>query len=475
MSALLTLNTLDDQAGILPISAIQSFGAKLSGETYTPDHPDYETRRAIWNAMITHRPALIVRCVGAQDVVAAVNFAREHNLLTSIRSGGHNIAGSALCDGGMTIDLSAMKAVRVDPKTRTAHVEAGALLSDLDKATQEFGLATPVGINSTTGLAGLTVGGGFGWLSRSLGLTVDNLLSVEIVTADGKLRHADAKENSDLFWAIRGGGGNFGVVTSLEFRLHPIGPDVYAGLVVHKLEDAPAVYRAFRKLAAAMPDQASCWSVMRKAPPLPFLAENIHGTKVLVLAMCYAGDLKAGENALAPIRNIGKPVGEHVGPMPYTAWQSAFDPLLEPGARNYWKSHNLVELSDQAVNTLLDQLNRLPSDESEIFVAQLGGVINRIDSTATAYPHRDANYVVNVHTRWRDASDDRRCIDWARDLYRAMTPFSTGGVYVNFMSEDESDREKGPYGVNEERLSEIKWKYDPQNFFRVNRNIRPTA
>jgi len=215
--------------------------------------------------------------------------------------------------------------------------------------------------------------------------------------------------------------------------------------------------------------------VMRKAPPLPFLAENIHGTKVLVLAMCYAGDLKAGENALAPIRNIGKPVGEHVGPMPYTAWQSAFDPLLEPGARNYWKSHNLVELSDQAVNTLLDQLNRLPSDESEIFVAQLGGVINRIDSTATAYPHRDANYVVNVHTRWRDASDDRRCIDWARDLYRAMTPFSTGGVYVNFMSEDESDREKGPYGVNEERLSEIKWKYDPQNFFRVNRNIRPTA
>jgi FAD/FMN-containing dehydrogenase len=475
MSANLALNTLGDTVGTLPASTVRSFGAGLNGDIYTPNHPDYEARRAIWNAMITHKPALIVRCADANDVIAAVNFAREHNLLTSIRGGGHNIAGSALCHGGMTIDLSAMKTIRVDPKAHTAHVQAGALLSDLDKATQAHGLATPVGINSTTGVAGLTVGGGFGWLSRSLGLTVDNLLSADIVTSDGKLLHASAKENADLFWAVRGGGGNFGVVTSFEFRLHPIGPELYAGLIVHRFEDARDVFSAYRKVAAALPDQASCWSVLRKAPPLPFLSEDVHGTKVMVLAMCYAGDPKDGEKVFAPIRAIGKPVGEHAGPMPFVAWQAAFDPLLESGARNYWKSHNLVELSDGAIDTLLDQVSRLPSDESEVFIAQLGGAINRIDPAATAYPHRDANFVVNVHTRWRDATDDKRCIDWARELYRAVTPFSTGGVYVNFMPEDEADREKGPYGANEKRLAEIKRKYDPHNFFRVNQNIRPSA
>jgi FAD/FMN-containing dehydrogenase len=467
--------TRDGGTVTLAAASLKKLTKGLKGTVVTEDSPDYEEVRAIWNAMIGHRPAVIVRCAVPEDVITAVNFVREHGLLASVRGGGHNIAGSALCDGGVTIDLSGMKAVTVDPAARTARVEAGALLSDLDEETQKYGLATPLGINSTTGVAGLTLGGGFGWLSRSAGLTVDNLLSVDVVTADGALLHVSETEHPDLFWAIRGGGGNHGIVTSFEFRLYPVGPEILAGLVVHPLAHAGDVYRAYRKIAAELPDEASCWSVMRKAPPLPFLPEEAHGTDVLVLAMCHTGAVEDGEKALEPLRALGTPIAEHVGPMPYTEWQSAFDPLLEPGARNYWKSHNLVEMSDGAIDVLLDHVRGLPTAESEVFIAQLGAATARPDIGATAYPHRDANYVVNVHTRWRDPADDDRCVAWARNLYKAVAPHATGGVYVNFMPEDEGDRPIGPYGANEARLAAIKRRYDPENLFRVNRNIRPAA
>jgi len=407
--------------------------------------------------------------------VRCVNFARERDLLVAVRGAGHNIAGNAVCDGGLLIDLSQMKSVRVDPVKRVARVEPGVTLGELDNETQSFGLATPVGINSTTGVAGLTLGGGFGWLSRKHGLTVDNLISADVVTADGKLLHADAENNADLFWGIRGGGGNFGIVTSFEFRLHPVGPEVLSGLIVHPAADAPSVIRHYREFVAQAPEDLTCWLVLRKAPPLPFLSEEVHGTDVLVIAVCYLGDMQDGEKLLKPLRDFGKPHADVVGPHPFTAFQQAFDPLLTPGARNYWKSHNFPELGDEAIETLLRFAASLPSGQSEIFVAQMGGATNRVAPDATAYHHRDAAFVMNVHTRWEDEQDDEKCIAWAREFFEAMLPFATGGVYVNFMTEEETDRIAPAYGGNYQRLVELKDKYDPTNMFRLNQNIKPTA
>ncbi|MGH7186868.1 MAG: FAD-binding oxidoreductase, partial [Pseudomonadota bacterium] len=360
------------------------------------------------------KPGLIVRCAGASDVISAVRFARDNALLVSVRGGGHNIAGNAVCDGGLMIDLSAMKSVRVDPAAQRAWVEPGVTLADVDKETQAFGLAVPTGINSTTGIAGLTLGGGFGWITRKFGLTIDNLLSADVVTADGKLVRASATENPELFWALRGGGGNFGVVTAFEFRLHKLDPQVLSGLVVHPFEDAEKVLKEYRQALESAPDELTCWAVMRKAPPLPFLPAEWHGKEVLVLAMCYCGDIKAGEAATAKLRSIGKPIADVVGPHPFAGWQQAFDPLLAPGQRNYWKSHDFLSLGDATVDVLLDSIQRLPTGDCEVFIGHLGGAINRVPATATAYPHRDVEFVVNVHTRWSDAKDDPRCVAWAR-------------------------------------------------------------
>jgi FAD/FMN-containing dehydrogenase len=446
----------------------------LRGELCYPGEDGYEQARSIWNAMIDKHPAAVIRAAGADDVVRAIGLARERQLLLSIRGGGHNIAGNAVCDGGLMIDLSPMKSVRVDPTRRTARVEPGVTLAELDRETQAFGLATPLGINSTTGVAGLTLGGGFGWLSRKLGLTVDNLIGADVVLASGALVHASAEENQDLFWALRGGGGNFGVVTSFEFRLHPVGPEVTAGLVVHPFSDAKTILRQYREAVRDAPDELCCWAVLRKAPPLPFLPSEVHGHEVLVLAMCWVGPPEKAQGALAPLRTLGKPIAEHVGPMPFVAWQQAFDPLLTPGRRNYWKSHDFVELGDPAIDLLTDYAGRLPSPECEIFIAHLGGAVNRVPATATAYPHRDANFVVNVHTRWGEAAQDAECIGWARSFFDALAPHATGGVYVNFMPADEAQRvQGGAYGVNYERLSKLKAKYDPGNLFRQNQNIEP--
>jgi FAD/FMN-containing dehydrogenase len=460
-----------------PAGATSTFEAmrdRLGGSLHLPGEPGYDQARAVWNAMIDRYPAAVVRAGGAGDVTLAVNAARELGIPISIRGGGHHIAGDAVCDGGLMLDLSPMKSVRIDPIARTATVEPGVTLAELDREAQAFGLATPLGINSTTGVAGLTLGGGFGWLSRKHGLTVDNLVAADLVLASGEPARASPDANPDLFWAIRGGGGNFGVVTSFEYRLHPVGPEVLAGLVVHPASDARRILQGYRRAVASAPDELTCWTVLRKAPPLPFLPPEVHGREVLILAMCWIGDPEQGQRHLAPIRSLGHPIADVVGPAPFAAWQQAFDPLLTPGRRNYWKSHDLLELGDGAIDVLLEHLASLPSPECEIFIAHLGGAVNRVPATATAYPHRDIEFAVNVHARWGDVAQDRACIGWARALFHRLAPHATGGVYVNFMPEDESERvSRGAYGANYRRLSLLKARYDPTNLFRRNRNIAP--
>lgn len=453
---------------------IGALRAVLRGGVLLPGEPGYDTARTIWNAMIDRRPGMIVQALGAADVIQVVNFARTHGAALTVRGGGHNIAGNAIGTGAIMLDLSRMRSVRIDAEARRVRVEGGALLSDVDKETQAFGLTVPLGINSTTGIAGLTLGGGFGWTSRAFGLTIDNLLSVDIVTADGGFRRAEGTQHPDLFWAVRGGGGNFGVVTSFEFQLNTLGPLVTAGLLLHPLADAPAVMREYRRLAAAAPDELSAWLVLRKAPPAPFVPAEWHGKEVLIIALCHAGPKEAGEKAAAPFRAIGKPIVDLVGPQSFVGWQATFDPLLTPGARNYWKSHDFKQLTDDACNVLVDAVWKLPSSECEVFVGHLGGRINRVPADATAFPRRDVEFIVNMHTRWRDAAQDATCITWARELFQGLVPHAMGSVYVNFMSEDETDRTHSAFGSNYARLAEVKRRYDPQNLFRRNQNISPT-
>jgi FAD/FMN-containing dehydrogenase len=456
----------------LDAEALEAFRTGLRGDLVKDGDLGYDEVRALWNAMIDRRPALIARCAGTADVIHSLKLARAKNLLVSIRGAGHNIAGKGSCDGGLMIDLSGLRDVRVDAAARTVRTGPGATLGDVDHEAQAFGLAVPVGINSTTGIAGLTLGGGFGWISRKYGLTVDSLLSADVVLADGRLVHASPKEEPELFWGLQGGGGNLGIVTSFEFRAHPVGPEVLAGLVVHPGDAATEVARHWRDFCKTAPDEASCWILARKAPPLPFLPEEWHGKQVLVLAMLYTGDMAAGEKAFAGLRSFGKPIADVVSPHPFTGWQEAFDPLLTPGARNYWKSHNFAAMTDEALDTILDYAEKLPSPASEIFVAHLGGAVNRVAVDATAYPHRDAEFIMNVHTRWEDPKDDDTCVSWARTFFDATAPFSTGGVYVNFVSEGE-ERVEAAYGSNIERLAKLKKRYDPDNVFRVNQNVAP--
>jgi len=445
----------------------------IKGNLVVPDDHGYEEARQIWNAMIDRRPAAIVQCAQADDIPPVIRFARTNGLELSIRGAGHNIGGNALCDNGITIDFSRMKNVRVDAGKKRAYVEPGATLADLDKATQAQGLATPVGINSTTGIAGLTLGGGFGWLTRKYGMTVDNLVSVDIITADGKKLRASENENSDLFWALRGGGGNFGVVTQFEFQLFPVGPEVVAGLIVFPFRQAKQILTKYREFVNSAPEVLNVWVVLRKAPPLPFLPQNVHGKEVVVLPIFYCGPAAEAEKLLAPVRAFGDAHGEHIGTQPYVEWQKAFDPLLTPGARNYWKSHNFTELAGGALNSIIDFASKLPSPQCEIFIGLIAGAPNRVAPEAMAYAHRDAKFVLNVHGRWDEAKDDQRCIAWAREFFRASAPYASAGAYVNFMTAEENDRVAAAYGANYDRLVEIKRRYDPENVFHLNQNIKP--
>ena len=457
----------------LQATKIEELKDGFKGEILLPGTGAYDSARKIWNAMIDKRPALIARCATTSDVVRGVNFARNNGLLLAVRGGGHNIAGNAVCDDGLVIDLSQMKAARVDPAGRRVTIEGGATLADLDRATQAHGLATPVGINSTTGIAGLTLGGGFGWLSRKYGMTVDNLESADVVTAAGEVVRASATERPDLFWALRGGGGNFGVVTRFEFQLHPVGPDVLSGLIVYPISEAKSVLQQYRDFVGKAPDDLSVWTVLRQAPPLPFLPESVHGKEIIALALLYAGDPQQGEPLIAPLRKFGAPVGEHVGVQPYVAWQQTFDPLLTAGARNYWKSHNFSMLDDGLFDIVVQYVEKLPSPQCEIFFGALGGATARPAPHSTAYAHRDALFVMNFHGRWEDPADDERCIGWARDFFNASAPFASGSAYVNFLTADEGDRVRAAYGPNYHRLAQVKRKYDPGNLFRMNQNIEP--
>jgi FAD/FMN-containing dehydrogenase len=454
-------------------AGVAEFTAQFSGDVLLPDSAAYDEARQIWNGMIDRKPALIARARSPEDVVSAVRFALAQDLTVSIRGGGHNIAGNAVCDGGLMIDLSLMKRVKVDPGARRAEVEPGCTLADFDAAAQAHGLATPLGINSTTGVAGLTLGGGFGWLSRKYGMTVDNLLAVEMVMADGSRLRASDTENQDLFWGVRGGGGNFGIVTRFEFKLHPVGPQVLAGLIVFPFDAAKSVLTQFARFTETMPDELNVWMVTRKAPPLPFLPAEVHGKEMVALALFYVGDPAEGERLIAPLRGFGKLLGEHIGVQPYVAWQQAFDPLLTKGARNYWKSHNFSRLGDDAIDTIIQYAGKLPSPQCEIFIGTIGGQTARVAPDAMAYSSRDANYVMNVHGRWESAAEDERGIAWAREFFRKAEPFASGGAYINFLTQDETDRIAFAYGSAFTRLSALKKKYDPTNFFRMNQNIKP--
>ncbi len=469
----LTYLTLDKDVRQVQQSDVDAFAAQIAGGVLRLGDAAYDEARKVWNGTVDRRPALIARCTGDADVQAGVRFAQAHRMLLSVRGGGHHIAGNAVAEGGLMLDMSGMKTVDVDAAGRRARVGAGALLGDFDKAAQAHGLATPLGINSTTGVAGLTLGGGFGWLSRRHGLTVDNLESIRVVTADGAVRTTSASAEPELFWALRGGGGNFGVATSFEFRLHPVGPEVHAGLVVYPFAQARKVLRAWRDFNRGSPDELSVWTVMRKAPPLPFLPESAHGTEVVIFPLVYCGDMKAGEAAAAPVAKFGEPMAVALGPTPYAGFQTAFDPLLAPGSRNYWKSNNFSQLSDAAIDVLIANVERLPGPACEIFVAQLGGAMGRVKQSDTAFPGRDANYIMNVHGRWDDPADDDKVRDWARRVFQEAAPHATASGYVNFLTEDEAERVEGSYGPNYARLQAAKRQYDPDNLFRMNLNIAP--
>ena len=445
------------------------------GPVIGPGDEDYDAARRIWNGAIDRRPALIARCTGVADVVAAVRFARERDLQVAVRSGGHGVGGHAVCDDGLVIDLSLMKGIRVDPAARTARAEAGVLWGELDRETQHFGLATVGGIVTHTGIAGLTLGGGIGWLMRKHGATVDNLLSADVVTAQGEIVTASEEENRDLFWAIRGGGGNFGIVTSFEYRLHPVGPIVLGGPVFHRLEDAPEVLRFYRELIAAAPDELTTIFDLSVAPPLPFLPEEVHYKPIVMVGVCYAGSPEEGAEVVRPLKQFGRPIVDLLEPKPYTALQSMFDPLVPHGWHRYWKSVELPPLSDAAIDTLVEHSAAPTSPKSYTIVFQLGGALASVGENETAFSQRDAVHNVNINAVWTEEDPDaERHVAWARDYFEAMQPHAGGRVYVNFLGEEGGNRVRQAYGTrNYERLVELKRAYDPTNFFRLNQNIQP--
>jgi FAD/FMN-containing dehydrogenase len=458
-------------------AAVETIRSQLRGPVFTPEDAGYEEATLIWNGMIDRSPALVVQPTGTADVVAAVNVAREHDLLLSVKGGGHHIAGTALADGGLTVDMSRLRGVLVDPDERTATAQAGCLLGDLDRETQLHGLCTPVGFVSETGLAGLTLGGGFGYLTRRFGWTVDNLLAVEIVTADGRVRRASREEHGDLFWAIRGAGHNLGVVTSFTYRLHEVGPTVYGGLVAWPFERAEAVLDAYRAFTAEAPRELTAFLLLRRAPPAPFVPEAWHGERICAMAVCYSGDLDDTEAALAPIRAIGDPIVDTMQEQPYTRLQSYLDGTQPKGKHYYWKTEFAGELSDGLLSTMRGLAAENPIPGGQLVVAHLGGALNERDDDDGAVGNRDARYVYGAAGMWDpDDPDGDRYRDWVRDAWEQFRPFSTGGNYVNFQTADEDDeRIRATYGTNYDRLVEVKTKYDPENLFRVNRNVRPAS
>lgn len=452
---------------------VRTLDRVFSGELISPDHPRYHDARKVWNGMVDRRPALIARCANERDVVEALCFAREAGLRLAVRGGGHNVAGNAVCDDGLVIDLSGMKAIQVDAAGRTARVQPGVVLGEFDRATQEFGLAAPTGNVSKTGLAGLTLGGGLGWIARKHGPACDNLLSAEVVTAGGERLTASADHNPDLLWGLRGGGGNFGVVTSFEYQLHPIGPEVIAGGVVHSFEDAPEVFRFFGDYVAGAPDELSVTASTFRAPPGFPVAPELYGELVTMLAICYAGDIAEGERVLEPLRSFGRPLADLVATMPYTALQSGSDASYPNGQRNYWKSHYVDRLTDDVIARVVEHAPRMSSPLSSFYFQHLGGAIHRAGPDTAAFGHRGAGFDFTILTVWNDPAEDDEHIGWARDFFSALEPYSTG-VYVNNLGSEGAERVKAAYAPETyERLVTLKTTYDPDNVFSVNQNGAP--
>jgi FAD/FMN-containing dehydrogenase len=451
----------------------------LHGPLVLPADDGYDEARSIWNGAIDRRPACIARCTGVAGVVAAVRFARDHDLEIAVRGGGHNVAGTAVCDNGIVIDLSAMRAVWVDPAGRTAWVQGGALWGDVDHETQAHGLATTGGIIGHTGVAGLTLGGGIGFLMRKHGLAVDNLLAAEVVTADGSIVRASADEHPDLFWALRGGGGNFGVVTSFRFSLHPVGPAVTAGPVFWAAHDTTDVLRFYRDFAAEAPDELGTVVRLGTVPPLPMIPEELHWRPAIAVACCYAGAVDDGERAVRALRRFGTPLVDLIAPAPYAAFQGALDDTVPHGWHYYWKATNLAGLSDDVIAVVADHAYRAGSPRSYAAMFHMGGAVARVPQGATAYAARDVAHNIVVDAAWLPKeSGEHAAVEtaWARRFLEALEPHRAGGVYVNFLdSDDDSSRVRQAYGDHiYRRLAEVKAKYDPDNAFHHNKNIQPS-
>ena len=451
---------------------IDGLSERVRGEVITPDDVGYDEARKVYNAMIDRRPNVVVRCTSTDDVVAAVNYARENELPVAVRAGGHSVPGFGTGDDAVVVDLSGMKEVQVDPEARTARAQGGATWGVFNDATHAHGLATTGGIISTTGVGGLTLGGGIGYLARGCGLSCDNLVSAEVVTADGHTLVASASENDDLFWALRGGGGNFGVVTSFEFRLHPV-KDIYGGPLFFEVDDAATVLRFYREFIADAPEEFGGFPAWQIAPPLPFIPEDRHGEPFMAFVTCWSGPVEQGEAVLKPLRDVAPVVAEHVGPMPYPALNSAFDALVPPGLQHYWKANFVSELTDDAIEAHLEHGPKVPVVNSTVHIYPINGAVNRVASDETAFAYRDATFAAVIAGMWPDPADNEANIKWVRDYYDATAPLSEEGAYVNFMAGDDQDRVKVSYRGNYDRLVDAKRKYDPDNLFRLNQNIQP--
>lgn len=455
---------------------VAALRGRFRGALLLPGEPGYDEARSLWNGMIDRRPGLVVRCAGAADVVAGVELARERGLLLSVKGGGHNISGLAVCDGGLLLDLSAMRGVWVDPAARLARAQAGCLLGDVDRETQLHGLAASLGFVSATGIAGLTLGGGFGYLTRRFGWTCDTVRAMDVVTADGRLVRASDAEHPDLLWALRGGGGNFGVVTGFEYEVYPVGPEIVGGAIAWRAEEAPRVLELFARLVAEAPPELVCVAILRPAPPAPWLPREIHGRAIVALAVCHSGPVADGERLVASMKRLGAPVGDVVRRRPYASQQALLDATQPKGRRYYWKSEYLRALEPDLLARAIDHAAAVRSPHSAVILFPIGGALGRLPADHSAAGNRDATVVLNVAAAWERAEEDAVHVEWARAAWRDLRRFSTGGTYVNFLTEDEGeDRIRAAYGGNLDRLVEAKTRWDPENLFRTNKNVAPRA
>lgn len=454
--------------------ALNALALRLRGPVFTPSDAGFAESRTVWNGMINRTPAAVVRCLGVADVIESVRFAREHDLLLCIKGGGHNIAGLAVADGALMLDLSLMRGVWVDPRGQVASAQGGCLLGDVDRETQIHGLAAVLGFVSLTGIAGLTLGGGFGYLTRRWGWTADNVVGMNVVTADARLVRASSDENTDLFWGLRGGGGNFGVVTSIDYTLHRVGPEIVGGMVAWPASEAPRVLELYRTFAEQAPPELTLVALMRAAPPAPWLPPDWHGKPIVALLASYTGKPEDGEAAVAPLKSFGKPIADVLVRRPYTQLQTLLDAANPKGRRYYWKSEYLRRVEPALCEKFIEHAGRVRSPHTAVILFQIGGALNRLDANHSPAGNREACYVLNLAGSWERADDDEANIAWAREAWSDMRQFSTGGTYINFLTEDEgAERVEAALGTSIPRLAEVKAKWDPGNVFRTNRNISP--